>query len=443
MKLRALYHKLEALGITNHIPEEEARLIRIYNRLSLISLCLVFPFPLLLFYHNLKYALYLYFCAMISLLVPFIINSLGYSRLSRAIGIIMTLFVFLTGNVVYGHDSGLSYGALAVMPLPILYFRETTNRIGMFVIMSLMMVVAFLITVQYPAWITSPNDFILLRGFLFFTCTVLIISYFHSSDMINREYEQRNKELVDSLMVKNKDLKRFSYSVSHDLKEPLRTISSFTQLLKKDLGDKFTENSKDYYEYIVLGARQMNTLLDDVLHYSKLDNHEVELEFVNLNVVISRVLNQLTHQLKGIEAEIEVDEMPLVYGTEVLMVQLFQNLISNAIKFRKDGEPFRMKIWSKSSSSHINVYIRDHGIGIDEVYQEKIFDIFKRLHPRYKYEGSGIGLATCQRIMEKIGGHIAVQSQLGEGSTFIVSFPTSKENRQKLQAVEASIFSKN
>ena len=148
-------------------------------------------------------------------------------------------------------------------------------------------------------------------------------------------------------------------------------------------------------------------------------------EDVNLNDVLYNVIDQLSSRLGEIDTDIEIKGLPIVKGTNTLLSQLFLNLISNAIKFNKKDHSFKLRIWSSTDATFHHIYVKDFGIGIDKEYQDKIFDIFKRLHRRFEYEGSGVGLATCLRIMERLEGKISVQSELGEGATFIVSFPVN------------------
>jgi PAS domain S-box-containing protein len=231
------------------------------------------------------------------------------------------------------------------------------------------------------------------------------------------------------LRTSNDELKQFAYIVSHDLKEPLRTINSFSQLLSRKLSNTKDENISSYLGFITAGAKRMHLLLNDLMSYSTIGGKaDKNAEIVNLNDVIQAANQNLKIKLEESNAEIYVDNLPQIKANTSQMIHLFQNLISNAIKFReKDKNPVINISYKKLKTSY-EITVQDNGIGIDKAYQSKIFDIFKRLHNDDEYEGTGIGLSLCQKIVTNLGGVIQVDSTVGIGSTFTVSLPIkSKE----------------
>lgn len=232
--------------------------------------------------------------------------------------------------------------------------------------------------------------------------------------------ERVNKELMRS----NKELENFAYVASHDLQEPLRMITSFTQLLSLRYKDKLDDNANDYIQFAVDGAKRMYELINSLLAYSGISRKETTFSSVDLNKIIDVVKANLNLVINEKNVKIEIDKLPVVYADANQMTQLFQNLISNAIKF-SNANP-HIIISSKTRNSHRIISVRDNGIGIDPVYFNRIFELFKRLMPRDKYEGTGIGLAICKRIVENHNGTIWVESEPGKGSVFHFSLPKSE-----------------
>lgn len=222
----------------------------------------------------------------------------------------------------------------------------------------------------------------------------------------------------------NKELERFAYIASHDLQEPLRTIIDFGSLLKDEYSDRLGEEGKMYLDFIKNSAVQMSTLVRDILTYSQSIGNTTR-ERVDLNDIFKRTVMNLFTVISEKDARLESDYLPVVFGHETELFSLFMNLIGNALKFNKPGEAPRIHIRSESSETHWSIVFRDEGIGIAPENQERIFEIFQRLHNREDYEGNGIGLAHCVRIARNHGGGIEVKSEENKGSTFIVSISKS------------------
>ena len=234
----------------------------------------------------------------------------------------------------------------------------------------------------------------------------------------DRQYEFR--EQAKALQRSNEDLQRFANMASHDLQEPLRTITSFSQLLAKRNEQKLDDDSRTFLRYIVDGAARMKSLIRDLLEYSRHTGAEHPAPVpVDCNIAVSLVLQHLHLTIEESHAAIAVDRLPLVLGQETRIVQVFQNLIGNALKYCTSRPEVRI---SSFREGNFWVFaIQDNGIGIAPEYQNRIFVLFQRLHRSDEYPGSGIGLATCKRIIEQYGGRIWVHSTPGVGSTFYFS----------------------
>lgn len=225
---------------------------------------------------------------------------------------------------------------------------------------------------------------------------------------------ERNASLEHS----NQSLEEFAYVASHDLQEPLRAISGFTQLLQDRYAGKLDAEADEFMGFIVDGTRRMQHLIDDVLQYSRVTTHGRPLVPVDLMAVTRRAVQNLQASLAGSSAEIVFAGLPEVEGDATQLIQLVQNLIANGIKYNKSKPP-RVEITAKrNDESDWVISVRDNGIGIDPKYQDRIFRIFARLHTREEFGGTGIGLALSRRILERHGGRIWVESIEGQGATF-------------------------
>ncbi|THU41393.1 PAS domain S-box protein [Niastella caeni] len=233
----------------------------------------------------------------------------------------------------------------------------------------------------------------------------------------NVTLEKKVKQRTAELESKNKELAQFAYVASHDLQEPLRTTSSFVELLRKQYHGKIDDNANRYIDYVIQASDRMKTLIKDLLDYSRI-GREKKIEPVDCNVAFSEVIADLAKVIKENKAEITAGDLPVINAFPTELKLLFQNLISNSIKFQKPGIAPHIEISTVRENGYWHFQFRDNGIGIEKQYQERIFIIFQRLHNRSVYEGSGIGLAHCKKIVELHGGTIWVQSEAGKGSTF-------------------------
>jgi PAS domain S-box-containing protein len=261
----------------------------------------------------------------------------------------------------------------------------------------------------------------------FFTAILRDIS---ERETVTELLEQYSRELQHS----NEELEQYAYVISHDLKEPLRMVTSFTTLLEEELRGSLTEDARKYMMFVIDGAERMRTMIDDLLRYSLVGRGENDMETVDLGEIVSKALHDLSLLIKEADAEIEVDDLPVIQGAPSLLVRLFQNLIGNALKFRGERRPV-IHIGAEQDDGSWRLFVRDIGIGIESQHLERIFQVFQRLHPRDVYEGSGIGLAVCRKIVELHGGQLWVESVKDEGSTFWFTFPLDApqlaETRQK------------
>ncbi len=253
------------------------------------------------------------------------------------------------------------------------------------------------------------------------------------STLVEQQTEELNskvKELADSnarLERSNESLQEFAYIASHDLKEPLRTVASFIQLLKLRNEDNFDKESKEYMEFAVGGVKRMENIIQDILAYSKVDKNNTQKTNINLTSILNEVMGNLKGRLEEKKGRIILkNPLPIVQLNSTNALQLFQNLISNGIKYNKSSQP-QVEIDVHDRGHFWEFSFADNGIGIDEDYKEKIFGMFQRLHSRDEYSGTGIGLAICKKIVESNGGKIRFKSSIGQGTTFYFTLPKLEE----------------
>lgn len=230
---------------------------------------------------------------------------------------------------------------------------------------------------------------------------------------------------VKTLEAKNKQLEQFNYVASHDLQEPLRTISNFSLLLKTEYGNNLNSTAHQYLEFIIQSSDRMRELILGLLNLSRLGKGSL-LTKVNCNKLLEDLQIDLRASITDNNADITVDKLPNLWAYELELRQLFQNLISNALKFSQEGRDAVIKISCKQTQEDYTFCVQDNGIGISEKYHERIFILFQRLHSRGAYEGTGIGLANCRKIVEMHEGKMWVESKVGAGSSFFFTIANLK-----------------
>ena len=246
------------------------------------------------------------------------------------------------------------------------------------------------------------------------------------TDITQRKHQEtelahKTRELAQS----NAELQQFAYAASHDLQEPLRMVASYTQLLGTRYRGKLDEEADEFIGYAVDGATRMQRLIRDLLEYSRVGSESKSFEKTNCELVFRQVLDNLSASIRERRAEVTHDPLPIVQANPTHLTQIFQNLIGNALKFQ-GALPCKIHVGARALPDGWEFSIRDNGIGIPADQLDRIFSIFQRLHGQSEYPGTGIGLAICKRIVEKYGGTIRVESELGQGSIFYFTLTTPR-----------------
>ncbi len=238
-----------------------------------------------------------------------------------------------------------------------------------------------------------------------------------------KKSEQALAKAAGELRRSNQELEQFAYIASHDLQEPLRMVIGFLNLLDERYKPQLDATATKYINFAVDGARRMSQLISDLLAYSRVEHIGPNIQPIELNKAVDSAMANLRNSIQESGASITHEELPTVPGNMTQLSQLFQNLLGNAIKFRREGIPPNIQVGCRLKGDHWVIRVKDNGIGIAPEYHDKIFMIFQRLHGRDKYPGTGIGLAICKKIVERHGGSIWIDSKPGEGTTFLFTLP--------------------
>lgn len=267
------------------------------------------------------------------------------------------------------------------------------------------------------------------------------------NQILEKKVQDRTEALTqyaDELERSNRELEDFAFVASHDLQEPLRKIRAFGDRLQVKFGPQLGEQGLDYARRMHAASERMSVLIDDLLSFSRVTTRQKPFEQVDLNVLLERVRDDLEFAIESTDAQLVADKLPTIEADESQLSQVFANLISNSLKFRSHTEKPLVKISCRNITSAaderdwVRLIFSDNGIGFDEKYKDRIFNLFQRLHGRDEYSGTGIGLALCRKIVERHGGVIDVEAKQGEGATFIIDLPLTQVNLQDFSTKESN-----
>jgi light-regulated signal transduction histidine kinase (bacteriophytochrome) len=346
------------------------------------------------------------------------------------------IYFLLNKNLDNASDKHLAFLGMISLPITLLAFSLLIYNFSINFFVSLIIFtllgIAIITQLRYVNALKNQKAILVEQNELLMQHKILL-------EQQAAEIEQKNEGLIVAekrLIAINAELENFAYVASHDLKEPLRMVGMYTQIIQKKLNSTADAATKEYMGYITEGVGRMQNLLNDLLQYSRLGTRREEAAPVNLNNILELVIHNLTVNMTQNDASIIASPLPVVRATSVEMTQLFQNLIANAIKFRHKEQAPVVDIRAFEKENHYLFTFTDNGIGIEPQYHEKVFKIFERLHPRTQYDGSGIGLATCKKIVQNNGGDIWLESIDGNGTTFFLTLPKIEQQAisHKLQA---------
>lgn len=440
-----LFRYIRYLGVVGSYDTTKQKSIILMNEVLLVSILFSVLFSIINFLYNNTFdeSQLISLVTMFFSLALLYLNSRYYTQFSKVAMCIVFPISILIFCLILSTKMNLSYFFILSIIFVMLLFRDVITR-SIFIALNIL---GYIIVVYYRDFFDTtyrPNEenFGIVIVFMIYihTITLFMIARFGtvSKSIQNRlqevlgKVEINHKKLQDNqikieeqnkrLGRTNEELEKFAYIASHDLKSPLRNITSFMNLIQRKLKDYPDESVHEYLNFATSSAKQMHFLVNDILEYSKLGDKKIELSEVNLNKIIEKVEQSLQAIIQEKNAVIETDELPTIFANITQMQLLFQNLIENGIKYNKQNSPTIQIRYEQTTEAHL-ITFKDNGIGIPKEYKEKVFEMFQRLQAQSETKGSGIGLAICMKIVEQHQGKLWLESTEGKGSTFFVTFP--------------------
>jgi light-regulated signal transduction histidine kinase (bacteriophytochrome) len=244
---------------------------------------------------------------------------------------------------------------------------------------------------------------------------------------LNAELEQRVTERTSQLEAANKELEAFSYSVSHDLRAPLRGVDGYIRMLKEDCAGQLDSEGNRLLDVVSSEAKRMGQLIDDLLAFSRLGREHMDSTAIDMTGLARTAFESLTHTAPESAPRFEMESLPLAQGDQAMLRQVFANLIGNAFKFTRHQSAPVIEVGGRSGDGEMTYHVKDNGVGFDEKYGHKLFGVFQRLHSEEEFEGTGVGLALVQRVIHRHGGKVWAEGKLNQGATFYFTLPIRKE----------------
>lgn len=436
-----IWDTISNFGISEEHPEEHF-LIGLFNQISFYSAISTFLVLLSAILFNMELVYIGIVIMILSMYVStLILNYFGKTNLSKFVVTIGSPLWISTSNLLVGGFFSQSLAIASSMLITYVFFRENKIRCYCLEAFHLLVYFASIGYVKLFNPIFSVQDYIVdeiavLLGGLGWMVVVLI-SYDKDKNKLINDLKEKNIQLKET----TEELERFSYIASHDLKSPLRTITSFIGLIERDVKKRNFGSISEKLHFVKTGAEQMNFLVQDILELSKLKHSEnSQRVLIDLNEVLEKAKTNLTEEIRSREVKIYAEDLPSFKCNEVEMLLLFQNFIQNGIKYNESKKPI-IAISSFETNDSLCLSFRDNGIGIAEEYYDQIFQFFKRLHNSDEYQGTGLGLGLCKKIIKSHGGEVEVDSVVGAGSTFTIKFPLEKDQSVKIKSQPQEVVS--
>ncbi|MCW5909355.1 MAG: hypothetical protein KIS94_15930 [Chitinophagales bacterium] len=428
-----------SIGVKSHTSLHQRRYILLTNSINFTTLFLIPPYAIL--FYALGYTWHALFLIPVFFLIaiPLFLTYMQYYMVARILLLFLLNLILGVYALLFGRESGIHLLYMVFSTVPLLLFPL---RNFPYIISSWFVSVVCYCVVRYEfilldTQVNANAQQVISFSIVLLTFVWLLLNFYYliranasqekdlkkQNEMLKNEAverkaaEQKLKEYNRQLRIKNREVEQFTHVAAHDLQEPLRIITSYTQLLQRHATDKLDTVSKQYMNHLLQGTSRLKSLMTDLLDYFDISTLQ-NVEDVNCNDLLNDIVTNLKDAYPDKQFSIKYSNLPIVYGNRHNLRSLFFNLLDNAIKFNRDGINPEVAIEDISTPDYWKFAVSDNGIGIEEKYLKNMFTIFQRLHSIERYEGTGIGLAQCKKIVELHGGRIWVESVAGKGSTF-------------------------
>ncbi|MCI5084049.1 MAG: ATP-binding protein [Saprospiraceae bacterium] len=427
--MKNLWESISAIGTSADQSHQDVKKIRLLNQMAGLAIVLqLLGLITLPFSYSSVILLSCIFSSLVFLGV-IILQHYKLYLFARAVQTIFAILIITAFNYLFGPLLNAIVAFVAMGPVILIFFQSLRARI----LLNLFLILAFSFCTYMNFYWQAPFEVLVLPAVYYYVfiiiyfAVLIIINFFQSESNIR---EQQLKESLAQLKIKNEELEKLAYIASHDLKTPIRNISSYLTLIQQRIkGTPTAEQIDEFLDTAINSSKQMYRTIEDVLVFSKIRDLEEDKTLIDLNEVLQTVLFNLQTFIDQKKAQVHIENFPIIFGNFAQMVSLFQNLLENGLKYNNSSPPI-LSFEYIEKPDHYLFRVKDNGIGIAPNHQEQIFDIFKRLHADHVYEGTGVGLAICKKIAEQHQGDIWVEENPDGGSIFLIKLPILKPHDQ-------------